>query len=139
MGLPSRTVRALTICQPWAWAILHAGKNLENRGWGTGYRGALLIHAGKSRAWLDAIEWLRRVGFDCPDADGLDFGAIVGQVDQIGCDRIEVHRASVWASGPWCHVYRSPRAFERPINWRGAQGFFGVPLSAVPEFLRLEA
>lgn len=40
-------MRALTIRQPWAWAIVHAGKRIENRTRGTSYRGPLLIHAAK--------------------------------------------------------------------------------------------
>lgn len=42
-------VRAITVKQPWAWAIAHGGKLIENRSQGTRYRGLLLIHAGK--AW----------------------------------------------------------------------------------------
>ena len=41
-------MKALSIKQPWAWAIIHAGKNVENRTWATSYRGPLLIHAGKT-------------------------------------------------------------------------------------------
>ena len=37
---------ALSIRQPWAWAILHAGKDIENRSWRTAFRGEVLIHAG---------------------------------------------------------------------------------------------
>jgi hypothetical protein len=47
------TVKAITIRQPWVWAILHAGKRIENRAWDTGHRGPLLIHAavfGRSNA-----------------------------------------------------------------------------------------
>jgi hypothetical protein len=39
-------MRALTVRQPWAWAIFH-GKPVENRSWATKYRGDLLIHARK--------------------------------------------------------------------------------------------
>ncbi|MHC4404130.1 MAG: ASCH domain-containing protein [Planctomycetota bacterium] len=42
-------MKALTICQPWAWAIIHGPKPVENRGWATKYRGPLAIHAGQSR------------------------------------------------------------------------------------------
>jgi hypothetical protein len=38
-------VKVLTIRQPWAHAILHLGKDVENRSWRTRYRGLLLIHA----------------------------------------------------------------------------------------------
>jgi hypothetical protein len=39
-------IRALTIRQPWAAAIAHGDKRIENRTWPTQYRGPLLIHAG---------------------------------------------------------------------------------------------
>lgn len=39
---------ALSIRQPWAWAILHAGKTIENRDWRScKYRGPVWIHASK--------------------------------------------------------------------------------------------
>lgn len=41
-------VRALTVKQPWAWAIAHGGKTVENRSRGAAWRGTLLIHAGAS-------------------------------------------------------------------------------------------
>lgn len=46
-------MKALTVRQPWAWAIIHGGKNVENRGAGftKTYRGPLLIHA--SGAWSE--------------------------------------------------------------------------------------
>lgn len=42
-------IKALTIRQPWAHAIFHLGKDVENRSWRTRYRGPLLIHAGAHR------------------------------------------------------------------------------------------
>lgn len=39
---------ALSVRQPWAWAIISGGKTIENRSWTTPYRGPLLIHAGKA-------------------------------------------------------------------------------------------
>ena len=44
MNLPTM---AISIRQPWAWAILHLRKNVENRTWSTNFRGPVLIHAGK--------------------------------------------------------------------------------------------
>jgi ASCH domain len=41
-------VKVLTIRQPWAWAVIYGGKDVENRRWRTAYRGLLLIHAGKN-------------------------------------------------------------------------------------------
>ena len=69
-------IPALTVCQPWAWAIMHAGKIYENRTWRDGYTGPLLIHAGKSQKYLPGgIEAIRGFGFQCPDATDFVFGA----------------------------------------------------------------
>lgn len=65
-------MKALTIKQPWAWAILRAGKNVENRTWGTVYRGPLLIHSSL-KIDEDALAdpriraaWLRVTGLPAP-------------------------------------------------------------------------
>lgn len=42
---------ALSVRQPWAWAILH-GKHIENRTWRPDFRGRFLLHAGKSTGTL---------------------------------------------------------------------------------------
>ena len=39
-------MKALTIRQPWADAIAHQSKRVENRTWKNAYRGPFLIHAG---------------------------------------------------------------------------------------------
>ena len=44
-------IRAITVKQPWAFAIVHGGKVIENRSRGTSYRGPIAIHAGA--AWSD--------------------------------------------------------------------------------------
>ena len=72
-------MKAITVRQPWAWAIMHDGKDVENRSRniaGT-YRGPVVIHAGLTDdddAALD--EYLRRRSIrpDEPtdDEDGSD-------------------------------------------------------------------
>jgi len=41
-------MKALSVRQPWAWAIIYALKDIENRGWPINYRGDILIHAAKT-------------------------------------------------------------------------------------------
>ena len=84
-------MKALSIRQPWAWAILYAGKRIENRTWSTNYRGPLLIHAARgmtSREYCDAFIWMSGVELipknpngptDMPIFDKLDRGGIVGK------------------------------------------------------------
>lgn len=40
-------IKAITVRQPWAWAIARGWKPIENRSWTTTYRGPLAIHAGQ--------------------------------------------------------------------------------------------
>lgn len=79
-------MKAISLWQPWAWAILHAGKRIENRYRADGekpalcsYRGPLLIHASKSVGTRDdfdgAVEALinRGVSRDLIRSEVADF------------------------------------------------------------------
>ena len=62
-------VRCLTLRRPWAWAVAHAGKDVENRDWqcplppGT----IVAIHAGQ-KFEADGAEWIEReMGIAVPD------------------------------------------------------------------------
>ena len=111
-------MKALSIHQPWAWAILHAGKSVENRSRPTSHRGPLLIHAARSRASYDAQdvdEWRDGYGVALPAWDELVKGAIVGQVDVVDCVRAS-EMSGPWIEGPWCWVLAEPRAFAAPVE-----------------------
>ena len=132
------TIRALTICQPWAWAILEGPKRYENRGWYTDYTGPLVIHAGKSPKFMaDGLRFLREQGLVVP-AD-LVFGALLGVVDQVGCVRAATTgsrgKPDPFAFGPWCHHYERPRRLATPVPYSGKQSFFSVPRDLVAELL----
>ena len=78
---------ALSVRQPWAWAIIHAGKHLENRSWG-GWgadkkrkRGPICIHASSGmtrREYEDAAKFMAKHGVICPAAGDLVRGGIIG-------------------------------------------------------------
>lgn len=151
-------MKALTICQPYAHLIMlpaadpHS-KRVENRVWPTQYCGPLLIHAGKSKNWLELNDsGMRDVGYDLPLAD-MAFGAIVGIAELQFCltvQNIQQNAASdpaKWAldwkalaisphtNGPWCFVLHSVRRFPAPIPYKGAQGLFNIPENIVAEQL----
>jgi len=57
-------VKALSLRQPWANAVLYLGKNIENRRWNTSFRGEFLIHAAKGmtkKEWADANSFCAEV------------------------------------------------------------------------------
>jgi hypothetical protein len=76
-------VKALSLRQPWAWLVVHAGKNIENRVWRSHYRGEFLIHAAKGMTSLEYSEaylFLQRRGFhiELPKHGDLARGGVIG-------------------------------------------------------------
>lgn len=128
--------RALTVCQPWAELIVSGKKRVENRKWRTDYRGPLVIHAGKSREWLDPA-LLRR---ELLNEEHLAFGAAVGlayleaclHVRQAWPKKYHLLRGHPYTEGPWCWILRPVRRFTPPYRLRGSLGLFEVEL---PEFV----
>lgn len=128
MDLPDK---ALSIRQPWAWAILNAGKDIENRDWPTRFRGAVCIHAAKgmTRAeYEDCLSTCHEISRSKPFPSGLTMppfaelqrGGIVGVADIIGC--VE-NSASPWYFGRYGFVLRNVHVVDF-IPVKGALGFF---------------
>jgi len=134
-------MRILTVRQPWAWAIIHGGKDVENRvrNIAGDYRGPVAIHVGQS---YDTA-WSSPAMFEAMKATGVhrsaevypwhkDHGAIIGvadltavhSVDGVGC------MAAIPDCSPWTektpgvqHLrLANPRALAEPIPYRGALG-----------------
>lgn len=138
-------MKALTVCQSRADEIVKGPKRVENRTWFTAYTGPLLIHAGKSKLWLEPGDEERY-----PD---MAFGAIVGQCVVEGCRELRDIRPPTicilnrwpWLAehehteGPWCWILGSVRRFQTPIPYRGQQGLFDIPDHVVARAVLLEA
>ena len=125
---------ALSIRQPWAWHILHSGKDIENRSWATSFRGRILVHAGKSctrdeyENGADPLWDVEDGPMICtPPLKELPRGGIVSSVEIVDC----VNRSdSMWFSGDFGFVLRDPQVLPF-VAFRGALGFFDVPSSAM--------
>lgn len=116
-----RGVRTLSVKQPWAWAILHGGKDIENRSKRTHVRGTITLHASASAPDGEALRWLRDTHGLVPPSE-LPRGAVVGIVDIVDCVD---DSASAWASrGELHYCLSSPRALKEPIPAKGALGFW---------------
>jgi hypothetical protein len=119
-------MKALTIRQPWAGAIVHQTKRVENRSWAlpgkhTGTR--ILIHAG-AKPDKDAVVY-------GPDLDVLS--AVVGLATLTGCH---------WSDdgtccGPWgfAQTYHwtldDVTALETPVPASGQLGFWNPPVDVL--------
>lgn len=81
-------MRALSLTQPWAWLVVHGGKDIENRVWSTKLRGRFLVHAAKgmTRAqYHDAVAFTLATpggAYDrLPRFEDLELGGIIGSVE----------------------------------------------------------
>ena len=128
-------MRALTIQQPWAWAVAAGYKRIENRTWSPvpgafrlGER--IAIHAGKtldqSFPWRD-LEHAHKgplpAGVTVPGTGELVFGAIIAtaKVTRFVAvpDKLSpTDRA--WFQGPWGWMLEDVRRVAPPVEVRGA-------------------
>jgi hypothetical protein len=143
MELPTR---ALSVRQPWAWAIIHAGKDIENRSWqavnyGLNVRGRIAIHAAKGMTreeYEDGRSCINEIlrmapasNFECPAAIDLKRGGVIGSVNVVD---VVTESDSDWFMGPRALVLRDPEACEF-VPCIGALGYFtwkGADPSVVP-------
>jgi hypothetical protein len=119
-------MKCLSIMQPWAHAILHLGKDVENRSWGTGFAGRILIHASKrvKTTFPAPRGWRAPVRLPSPDDERLIRGAIIGSVEIVGCVR---DSRSPWAFPDYWHlILARPKIFSRPIPYAGQTYLFHV-------------
>ena len=127
-------MKALTVRQPWAWAIIYAQKDIENRGWPIYYRGDILIHAAKGctkREYHSAHEFCQSIGVSLPELKMLRRGQIIGVVTVVGC--LFSKTASGWGMAEQYHwQLANPRPIT-PIPYIGQLGLFDVPDELIKE------
>jgi len=127
-------MRILTVRQPWAWAIIHGGKDVENRvrNIAGGYRGPVAIHAGLAydNQWNSyplALKMNHHEGVhEDPQPWRAHLGAILGVVDLVDVhdlDSAACYDDTEWAEDGMYHlVLANPRPLTTPIPFRGALG-----------------
>lgn len=132
--------KALSIRQPYAFAVVMGFKPVENRERENPndpflkFRGPVLIHASLKEEREDVDDVLRLIAeqsggvYSYAAVAGLyhkhrALGAIVGAATITDC--ITKH-PSRWFNGPYAFVFENPK-FCRPVECKGALGFFTVP------------
>ena len=127
-------MKALSIRQPWAYAILFAGKRVENRSWATRYRGRILIHASATRG--DAQWWasaLPAIAAAAPTPSlvpkwEMPMGALVAWAYLVECRRDWTPPGQErWCEpAAWHWLLEDVRIFAEPVPYKGARGLFEV-------------
>jgi hypothetical protein len=119
-------MRAVSIRQPWAWAIARGHRPVTNQDVPTAYRGPMLVHASM-RVDLSSCHspLIRSAGWD--PADPLaTLGAVIAVAELTGvCSPGEVCECGPWAE-EGSHHWRisGVRALPRPVVALGRLGLW---------------
>ncbi len=116
-------MQAISVRQPYAWAIARGHRRLSNQAESTSYRGTVLIHAAM-RVDLDscALPEVRAAGWDPSDplatlGAAIAVAELSGVCDGTGC------ACGVWAArGEYHWRLDGVRPLRRPIVALGRQG-----------------
>jgi hypothetical protein len=123
-------MRALTVRQPQAVALLSPSGPLRHPGWRTDHRGPLLIHAAR-----------RGAGDPHPSGPGKGpaYGALLGVVELVDCVACR-HAGGDPDEAGFVWVLSNPRAFRRPVPHAGGRpGLFDVADAVVADALAAPA
>lgn len=140
----TRPIKALTVRQPWAWAIARGHKLIENRPKRTNHRGPLAIHSGLKpddhgddalRFVRDAIRaqggtYPKRLADDQPYCGG---GLVLATVDLVEVCVAALSGASC-ECGPWAMPraahwrFENVRPLDKPVSATGALYLWDVEI-----------
>ena len=141
-------MKALTVKHPWAWAIIHGGKDVENRPRPTKYRGLLHIHAGKAMDFdaftfpaLEAAEneyVCRGVEGPFDQINQIDLstcGEVIGTVEVVGCHSWKEcgpgeGMCSEWAMEDYYHWELANACQIDPFAAKGKLGIWNMDAAA---------
>jgi hypothetical protein len=125
---------AISLLQPWAWAILWAGKDIENRTWDlpaqfVGRRVMLRASKRVSRDEFDgAADMIEGVsGVRVSSYELVPMGALVGAVTFTGSihpgnDGVRWHFPD-----QFCWIVHDAKPLPEPIPCKGMLGFWRIP------------
>ena len=127
-----KEIRGLTLWRPWSWAIAHAGKRIENRGYPPpGWRDRLgyylAIHAGKKYDDEGAYWMQTELGLTVPPDAGCPQGIVAvarlaGYIGPAG-----PRCTDPWFCGPFGWQLDQVVPLEPVVPCRGAQGLWTLP------------
>lgn len=129
MNDPMVATRALSIQQPWADAIIHGTKRVENRTWrrkddGRGL-GWIWVHAPATYDNEGAM-WMRKRHLHTPEASSPR-SALIGLAYVHTMSNGPLDADDPWAFGPWCWCIGEVIALDESVPCKGALGLWAVP------------
>ena len=130
-------MRAFTVYQPYAYAIIAGLKQYETRPRKTHIRGRVAVHAGR----LDEVHATKHLSgndfwalmAEIGGKTDLPRGAVLGTVEIVDCVPVEeiIHTLSErerllgdYSPGRFAWVLKNPVAFSMPVPAKGKQGWW---------------
>ncbi len=116
----------LTLWRPWDWAVLYAGKDVENRDWQPWPRllgRHIAIHSGLTWDTAGARD-LRQMGYAVPEPEDWPGGLIRGVVRLAGTAK---EHWSEWFAGPIGWLIGDPVILSSPVPCRGREKLWRLP------------
>ena len=128
---PETTAPALTLLPPWSWAIVHAGKRLENRDWkrGCNYRGPVWLHT--SNAPAGPPEKVLRSGSKAADEYMAGVSAMLSAIARTKVDTGPVTHGALLATRGMILGRANVVGIVDTDGWAWYGGGFGRPLTDV--------
>lgn len=140
LAMPSGIIKALSLKQPYAWMIANGHLLVDDRRWGTGYRGPLLIHASNG-FYPEYYHFIStRTDIPIPPREQLEHGGIVGIANLVACCKpgdvpanvSPIQRAHFGGVHQDCYGFLMGNARPLPfIPCSGKLGIFEIDLDAV--------
>ena len=126
-------MKAFTVYQPYAYAIVAGLKGSETRPRRTNIRGRVAVHAGRRDVTrISPNEVWRLLGTEEGKLQ-LSFGAVVGTVEIVDCLPVEevIHTLTErertlgdYSPGRFAWVLKNPVMFSAPVPASGKQGWW---------------
>lgn len=127
-------MKAISLHQPWATAVVLGLKRNETRGWPTRYRGPIAIHAAL-RWQQDQVVFARLARGHCALPTDLPRGVIVGVAWLTDCVTTSEICPTIgfqermfgnYGPGRYAWLLEHAKPLSAPLEYRGKQGFFNV-------------
>jgi hypothetical protein len=120
-------LRAVTVRQPWAWAIARGFKDIENRSWYPRLDPGdeLAIHAAAAApTWEDVQRVTKLLGRRTEVPEEFDCGCVVATARFVRA--VEASR-SRWFGGPIGWVLERVKPLREPVDCKGQLGLWSMP------------
>jgi hypothetical protein len=134
-------MRALSLTRPWAWAILHGGKRVENRSWKppSWVIGKIIaLHAAKSYDPTAIYGIHHAMGFEplakaCPVGEEnhphsaiVGLARVTGFVDESNYQELPITQQA-WFFGCYGWLLEDVQALASPVPCKGALSLWKLP------------